>query len=702
MSKLPLDQAIQRIQQNDERMDRFANGGDTETFTTSGGVVVPSFAKFVKDHDAQLVAFPASLAASGGATLVGNAPSGTISASTVQAAINELDTEKVGFVSLAANNGSSFIGKGVQIVDSIVALRALLKTSPSKYAHVTGYYGPLTDGGGLYILDLSDVSSADNGGSIIVATDGGRWKLQHFGSVTVKQFGAKGDGVTDDYAAIQAALTFIGLVRGVNLWITSGKYNISAQLVFMAANVPAALSGSDLHFSEHVESQIIGSGDARLIATAAMTRMLLIQPNTATSSIAPFYTLIQGITFDCNNLASSGIDSNFAMNLSIIKNKIWRPTANGITYTGYGVAKIRDNVIKAPICINFSGGGGDSDISSNDFYPLASGAGVKIGALGGDASIRANVFNGEGFTGCNGVYLDGAGAGASNSVINVRILDNEFSGMASSVYGQRHASSRNIFGIQIRGNHIIPAAGGAVHTGQLANLNGVDDVIISDNHINGLGLAVTLTSAPGILLSDCRRPMISKNKFGNLLGPAAYMTNVVNGEFSDNEINDVGQSGAGGVIVDVDTGTTGLVAIDNILRQSNASYAQNPFFERTGANGNEFLRNHIFGCSNRITRVGATSVVSGRVVASGAYSLTGAVATLQTNSHGFTVSRTAAGVCTVTLATARPNSAYRVKVNSDAPQIAIDTYTNNTFIVRTFNSAGTALDAAFVQVEVTD
>lgn len=520
--------------------------------------------------------------------------------------------------------------------------------------------------------------------------------------ISVKDFGATGDGTTDDTTAIQAALNFVGLSRGMSLRFPAGKYKITAPLIFQAASVPAALSGSDLHFSEHVESYIRGEGDARIIATASMARMLLLQPNAGTSSIGPFYTTIQGLTFDCANLADVGIESNYSMNLSILKNKIWRPVTSGIFFTGYGVAKIRDNVIKAPICINFAAGGGDSDISSNDLYPLASGRGVNIAKLAGDAVIDRNVFNGEGNTGCIGVYLDGATIASTDLVLNVRITNNEFSGMSSGIYGQRHASARNIFGVLVEGNHTIPAAGGAVHTGQLANLNGVDDAIICANFINGLALSATLTAAPGIQLSDCRRPQISGNKFGNLLGPAAYFTNVVSGEFCLNEINDVGRSGASGVMVDVDTGTTGLVCFENILRQSSASYAQNPIYERAGANGNEFLRNHIFGCSARITRVGSTSIVAGRVVATGAYSLSGGTGAIQANSHGFTIARTAAGVCTVTLATARQDAAYRVKVNSDAPQLAVDSYTSSSFVVRTYNGAGTALDAALVQIEVTD
>lgn len=92
-----------------------------------------------------------------------------------------------------------------RVVDSITALRSLSKSLYSR-AFVTGYYLPHDGGGGPYQLDPNDNSTADNGGTVIVALDGGRWKLQHTGSVSARQFGAKGDNSTDDTTSLQAWL----------------------------------------------------------------------------------------------------------------------------------------------------------------------------------------------------------------------------------------------------------------------------------------------------------------------------------------------------------------------------------------------------------------------------------------------------------------------------------------------------------------
>lgn len=99
---------------------------------------------------------------------------------------------------------------GSLTVNSIAELKALDKTSKS-YAYVLGYYTPGDGGGGLYWLDATDTTSADNLGTIIVATDGGRWKLHRTWAVTIKQFGAKGIGIAyDDTPHILAAVTAVG------------------------------------------------------------------------------------------------------------------------------------------------------------------------------------------------------------------------------------------------------------------------------------------------------------------------------------------------------------------------------------------------------------------------------------------------------------------------------------------------------------
>ena len=116
-------------------------------------------------------------------------------------------------------------------VDSVAALRNVTKIK-NKIARTSGYYAAGDGGNGDYWLDASDTSSADNGFTVIVAADGGRWKLQGdaFGWYNAKQAGAKIDGSTDDTAAIQNAVNL------ANINIPAGIFKITSTIVITIAN----------------------------------------------------------------------------------------------------------------------------------------------------------------------------------------------------------------------------------------------------------------------------------------------------------------------------------------------------------------------------------------------------------------------------------------------------------------------------------
>lgn len=74
--------------------------------------------------------------------------------------------------------------------------------------NVTGYLVTSAPSGiaGTFTRDDHDTTTADDGGTVIVDVLGRRWKRVYSGAVSVMWFGAKGDGTTDDSAAIQSAL----------------------------------------------------------------------------------------------------------------------------------------------------------------------------------------------------------------------------------------------------------------------------------------------------------------------------------------------------------------------------------------------------------------------------------------------------------------------------------------------------------------
>lgn len=86
-----------------------------------------------------------------------------------------------------------------------------------------GYYEASDGGGALYIIRSKKDGDVDDGGSIIVLNNGNVAELINSEIVNVKQFGAKGDGATDDTNCVQNALN-----KGKTIIFPSGTYEINA------------------------------------------------------------------------------------------------------------------------------------------------------------------------------------------------------------------------------------------------------------------------------------------------------------------------------------------------------------------------------------------------------------------------------------------------------------------------------------------
>jgi hypothetical protein len=180
----------------------------------------------------------------------------------------------------------------VQLAD-YTAMRAY--AGRGKTAYVTGYLVSAAPAGaaGLFTCDDTDTTSADNGGTIIVASNGKRWKRVFADRLNVQWFGAKGVG-TDDTTPILAAInalsvgTLGGLPRRRRLYAPAGLYDTSAPLPLSVTNFSMEGDGPQQtvirgnHESGHViditaggdvsiEGVAITSGPTRLAAAASVS-----------------------------------------------------------------------------------------------------------------------------------------------------------------------------------------------------------------------------------------------------------------------------------------------------------------------------------------------------------------------------------------------------------------------------------------------
>ena len=137
-----------------------------------------------------------------------------------------------------SNGLAPVLAQKLAIVPTIAALRALASGAAAVY--VQGYYAPSDGGGGVY--SHSATAGTDNGGTVIVSANGTYRLDRRGGPLSVKQFGAKGDGTTDDSGAINAALAALAAPGGV-IYFPSGKYSFASVITFTyPAGVPFDLT----------------------------------------------------------------------------------------------------------------------------------------------------------------------------------------------------------------------------------------------------------------------------------------------------------------------------------------------------------------------------------------------------------------------------------------------------------------------------
>lgn len=247
-----------------------------------------------------------------------------------------------------------------RVVDSIAALKTLKSTTYTR-AFVTGYYAPHDGGGGAYQYDPNDSTSTDNGGTVIVASDGGRWKLQVIGTVSIRQFGAKGDGATDDTTAIQNCLNC-----GLSQWfVPAGNF------LFSTLTIPQVTGFC-----------FFGVGPtSKLVQTGGGIKF----PSIATAICFDSHATIRDLGFDGTAGTGNTLDTTYTQTLDLL-NLSFNNVPTGLTSL-----KLDGN----PSTSTYMH---DVRVKNLRIYHRVSAngnAGVAIGAFASDSSIDGFIMNGN-------------------------------------------------------------------------------------------------------------------------------------------------------------------------------------------------------------------------------------------------------------------------------------------------------------------
>lgn len=112
---------------------------------------------------------------------------------------------------------------------NVATMKADMLLSPGMIARTLGYHSPNDTGHGIYRI-REYTNDTDDGGAIHILRNGFVAELITDGTINVKQFGAVGDGLSDDTNALQNAVNYSYSHKFPMIFIPSGTYKITSTI----------------------------------------------------------------------------------------------------------------------------------------------------------------------------------------------------------------------------------------------------------------------------------------------------------------------------------------------------------------------------------------------------------------------------------------------------------------------------------------
>lgn len=269
--------------------------------------------------------------------------------------------------------------------------------------------------------------------------------------VNAKEYGAVGDGVTDDSYTLQFAIN-AGMQKGIPVYIPTGTYSIKKPLVVYARG--DINDGGSIIYGDGIGRTIIKKANrtayVNSLGNSAISCISLESYDNNASQHAQHNFSISGMTLDCNNYGDFGVHSSLAIarfkidTINIVNSKRIGIAFVGNTY----LAEIRFvriyNCLETGMLIY---GGTNTSLNISDCYVLGCETAYRIGGMYcsfinccGEA-ITGTVFNFIRYYGS----IVGAGSEANNAEKMFRFYDCVVSLTGAFTFGNQSADSIHFY-----------------------------------------------------------------------------------------------------------------------------------------------------------------------------------------------------------------------------------------------------------------
>lgn len=446
------------------------------------------------------------------------------------------------------------------------------ETSSSVVTMSTGVHvGAVVD---FVVFALNDLEGAGDAANITYTSAGAgavtttvQTKLRE--SVSVKDFGAVGDGVTDDTTAINLAIA--SLTTGGSLYFPKGTYQLFSPLVFSASNLTFYGDGASSVLrrdSSSANDYIFQSSGSGVLTNVLIEKLRFESQRTSASGTQSF------VNFDGQDLSNITVQNCSFANTTAYCNSIFIKTAAGKSVSG---VKILNNFIESSkrmgfeiinhdnstnynasdvlvegntfancnvMCVSISGPVQNSTVSNNKFIGASTTNGLELVGPSG-CNVVGNIFSGT-FTSLI------SSSGTLTQGRNIVISDNSTNGLTTGRVYLANAGAATISGNNFQTTDRWNISG----SGSNGCLIQSNRIVTSDSYA-----IICDNSANHRIIDNYLDNSASATNFAVVRAYNANATNIV-------LIGNILLQGTGGVSYDAQLGGSYLYAQRNIINGS--------------------------------------------------------------------------------------------------------------------------------------